>query len=116
MDKHHNNGWERVKEAFRRDWEQTRNDFGSKTARDLDQDVDDTVKQAFGKQPIPADATFESREHAFRYGYEAHNRHDLDWSDDLGTTLSRDYDGDWERDRPYVHYGYSYGRRSRSRV
>lgn len=112
-----NNGtWERVKAAFRRDWEQTRNDFGSKKARDLDQDVDDTVKQAFGREPIPADATFESREHAFRYGYEAHHRHDADWSEDLSTRLSREYEGNWDTDSPYVHYGYAYGRRTRSHV
>jgi len=41
-------GWNRVKAAFGNDWEQTKHDFGSKTSRDLNQDVDDTVKQAAG--------------------------------------------------------------------
>lgn len=49
----HDQAWDRVKTAFRNDWEQTRHDFGSKTARDLNQDVDDTVKQAAGKEEPP---------------------------------------------------------------
>ena len=48
----HRSAWERVKAAFRRDWEQTKADFSSK-GRDLNQDVDDTVKQAAGKKAIP---------------------------------------------------------------
>lgn len=36
--------WERVKKAFANDWEQTKADFGVDGARDMDQDVDDTVK------------------------------------------------------------------------
>ena len=32
----HDMGWNRVKAAFANDWEQTKHDFGSKTARDLD--------------------------------------------------------------------------------
>ena len=54
--------WERIKRAFANDWEQTKSDFGSKTARDMDQDVDDTVKQMAG-----ADDAFENREQAFRF-------------------------------------------------
>ena len=37
--------WDRTKDAMKRDWEQTKHDFGGK-APDLDQDVNDTVKQA----------------------------------------------------------------------
>ncbi len=51
-DRDYDSGWERVKEAFRRDWTQTKRDFGA-SEPDLDQDVDDTVKQAFGKDPTP---------------------------------------------------------------
>ena len=40
--------WERVKKAFANDWEQTKADFGSDSARDMDQDVDDT-NQADGR-------------------------------------------------------------------
>ena len=37
--KEHDGTWERVKAAFKNDWEQTKNDFGVKGNRDLDQDV-----------------------------------------------------------------------------
>ena len=46
--------WERVREAFARDWEQTKADFTSTDGQDLDQNVGDTVKQAVGKEDIPA--------------------------------------------------------------
>lgn len=50
----HPSAWERVKAALRRDWEQTRNDLsGGKSGEDLNQDLDDTVAQAFGKEPVP---------------------------------------------------------------
>jgi hypothetical protein len=48
----HGSSWNRVKAAFKRDWDQTKHDLGGRQ-RDTDQDVDDTVKQATGKQPIP---------------------------------------------------------------
>ena len=38
--KEHDGTWERVKAAFKNDWEQTKNDFGVKGNRDLDQDVE----------------------------------------------------------------------------
>ena len=50
----HTTGWDRVKEALRRDWEQTKSDFtGGTKGKDLNQDVGDTVAQALGNQPIP---------------------------------------------------------------
>ena len=48
----HGAAWKRVKEAMRRDWEQTKNDF-TPGAPDLNQDVDDTIRQAAGKTPSP---------------------------------------------------------------
>lgn len=41
-----------VKDALKRDWQQTKKDF-SRKGTDLDQNASDTVKQAVGKQPIP---------------------------------------------------------------
>ena len=38
-----------AKEALERDWEQTKHDLPGMEGKDLDQDVDDTVKQAMGK-------------------------------------------------------------------
>ena len=40
-----------VKEALENDWEQTKADMPGMDGKDIDQDVDDTVKQAMGKQP-----------------------------------------------------------------
>lgn len=39
-----------VKDALKNDWEQTKNDIPGLEGKDLDQDVDDTVKQAAGKE------------------------------------------------------------------
>lgn len=95
----HIGAWGRIKAAFKNDWEQTKHDFGSKKARDLDQDVDDTVKQAAG-----SDHAFENREQAFRFGYAAQthyrDRHPS-WNDDLDSQLRKDYRGDYDRDRDY---------------
>ena len=48
----------KVKETLERDLDQTKADLtGDHKGRDLDQDVDDTVRQAAGKQPIPPENT-----------------------------------------------------------
>lgn len=39
-----------AKEALERDWEQTKEDVPGLEGQDLDQDVDDTVKQAAGNE------------------------------------------------------------------
>lgn len=100
--------WERVKRAFANDWEQTKADFGSDTARDMDQDVDDTLKQMAG-----SDDAFENREQAFRFGYIAQQRYATDypeWNDDLEARLQQDYDGDYDSDRRYIRHAYEYQR------
>ncbi len=42
-----------VGDALKRDWEQTKSDLPGLEGKDLDQDVDDTVKQASGNEPTP---------------------------------------------------------------
>ena len=42
-----------VGEALERDWEQTKSDLPGLDGKDLDQDVDDTVKQALGDERVP---------------------------------------------------------------
>lgn len=99
-------GWQRVKAAFRNDWEQTRHDFGSKTARDLDQDVPDTVKQAAGKED-----PFDAHEPAFQFGYAAQSHFRTKyptWNSDLENTLRQDYGTEWDRDRDYIRRAYEY--------
>ncbi len=54
----HNTGWERVKAAVHRDWEQTRSDItAGREGTDLNQNADDTFGQAFGSKPIPRGET-----------------------------------------------------------
>lgn len=98
--------WERVKAAFANDWEQTKNDFGVDGTRDLDQDVDNTVKQAAG-----ADNAFDNREQAFRFGYAAQVHYKAGyprWNDDLDNTLREEYDGDYDADRAHIRHAYDY--------
>lgn len=45
--------WDRVKEAFKRDLEQTKADLQLDTGRELHQTALDTVKQALGIDPLP---------------------------------------------------------------
>jgi len=98
--------WDRVKKAFANDWEQTKADFGASDARDIDQDVDDTVKQMVG-----ADNAFENFEQAFRFGYTAKQRYQSKhpiWNDGLDSRLRSEYDGDYESDRAYIRHAYGY--------
>lgn len=98
--------WDRIKAAFANDWEQTKADFGSDDARDMDQDVDDTLKQMVG-----SDDAFENREQAFRFGNVAHQHYGNDypeWNDELDRKLRADYDGDYDADRRYIRHSYEY--------
>lgn len=102
----HDSAWDRIKAAFKNDWEQTKSDFGSDSARDMNQDVDDTVKQAAGSRNA-----FENREQAFRFGYAARqnfgNEHPR-WNDDLDRRLRNDYGTDYDRDRDDIRRAYEY--------
>lgn len=111
--------WDRVKAAMRRDWDQTKHDFGGDEP-DTDQDVDDTVAQAVGKQPIPPRGmpTYEDVEPAYRFGYGAHQKYSeqyTDWNDELETRLREDWrttgesaEMDWDRMRPAIRRGWEY--------
>lgn len=121
--------WERIKEALRRDWEQTKHEFSSKAGHELNQDIGDTLKQAAGKQAIPYDNrpnpprvidTWENAEQAIQFGYEAssyfRDSH-REWNNSLDSTLAdrwREYSAqgrDWDEVRNYVRHGFEYGRR-----
>jgi len=120
----YDNAWDRAKEAFRRDWEQTKHDFGA-DAPDLKQDVGDTVAQATGRQPMPAPYQpspegkhrFEEYEPAYRFGYGARRYYGSrysEWNDDLETRLREDWkttgavDEDWDRYQPAIRRGWGY--------
>ncbi len=103
----HDKGWDNVKIAFSRDWEQTKHDFGSDKARDLDQNVGDTVRQA----TTGATDSFERHEQPFRFGYAAQRQYRTKyptWNDDLETRLRQDYGNEFDRDRDYIRHAYEY--------
>ena len=104
----HDNSWNNVRNAFRRDWEQTKHDFGSDRAPDLGQDAGDTVRQATtGSAPD----TFESHEQPFRFGYAAQRQYRTQyptWNSDLETRLRTDYGSEYDRDRDYIRRAYEY--------
>ena len=118
--------WERVKTAFRRDWEQTKNDFNKKKGRDLDQDVDDTVKQAVGAQKIPPgnqpnredqERDWDSVETGARFGFGARrhfSEHD-EWDERLESRLRREWEDlhsstTWDQARAEVQSGWERGK------
>ena len=113
----HESRWERVKAAFQRDWDQTKHDFGGKQP-DTDQDVDDTVKQAAGKQPIPprGTPTYEETEDAYRFGYGARSQYGpeySEWNNQLETQLEQDWrdtynDREWKKSRSAIRRGWEY--------
>lgn len=105
----HESTWSRVKAAMKRDWEQTKADVSSK-GRELDQDVDDTVKQAAGKQPIPPinqpnrdDDDWNRIEEGYRYGVGARSQYGTqhnDWDDRLEGKLREEW-GDMRSGRTW---------------
>jgi len=115
--KDNDSAWDNVRDAFHRDWEQTKHDFGGDT-RDLKQDVPDTVKQAVGKQiiPPPNQPNFEEHEPAFRFGYGARLHYGKDypaWNDRLELALQKEWspsedEAEWNRYRKAVRFGYDF--------
>lgn len=107
----HTSAWDRVKTAFKRDWEQTKSDVSSH-GKDLNQGVTDTVKQAVGKEaapnastPNPPDAgkhTWEHVEGPYRYGVGAQHQYskDGDWTDRTETKLKEEW-GDMKSGRTW---------------
>ena len=115
--KDNDSAWDNVKAAFRRDWDQTKHDFGGNPP-DLKQDVPDTVKQAAGKQVIPPSRVpnFEEHEPAFRFGYGARQHYGKEfptWDNRLERTLQKDWspsgdEDNWNRYSKAVRRGYEY--------
>jgi hypothetical protein len=117
--------WDRVKEALRRDWEQTKFDLHMKGGHELNQNVGDTMNQATGTDPIPArDApnpprvigNWDDVELPIGYGYGARHRYIQEhptWNDGLERTLRADWEKDrdesrraWNDVRGWVRHGY----------
>jgi hypothetical protein len=122
----HDSAWERVKEALRRDWEQTKADL-SKGGTDLNQDIGDTIGQAAGKKPIPApnqptpDDDWNQAEPAFRYGTGAREQYadENDWNERLEGKLREEWNDlrtgrTWDEVRGYVRHVWRSGREKHS--
>lgn len=111
--------WERVKDAFKRDWDQTKHDFGGDEP-DTDQQVSNTVKQAVGKEPIPprGASAYEEVEPAYRYGYGAKSHYGDDypeWDEELEARLRQEWleiepsrSDAWSSDREAIRHGWDF--------
>lgn len=111
--------WERTKEAFKRDWDQTKHDIGG-AEPDTNQQVGNTVKQALGKESIPPryEPTYEEIEPAYRFGFGARSQYRdeyPEWDEELVTRLQKDWKNlnpnqayDWEKYRAAIRHGWEY--------
>ena len=112
------NAWDKVKAAFKRDWDQTKHDLGGKQP-ETNQNVKDTVKQASGTQPIPprGEPVYEKIEPAYRFGYGARSHYGkthASWSPALEGELRRDWtasggqESDWATESQFIRKGWEY--------
>ena len=124
----HGSSWERVKEALKRDWEQTKADVHAKGGRDTGQSVGDTVKQMAGKEEIPNSRSLGSDrlgwddvETPMMYGYGARDQYGsqhASWNDGLEKQLRTEWDGEgrsktgraWDEVKTHVRRGYERAR------
>lgn len=133
----HGSAWDRVKEAMKRDWEQTKKDLHL-GGKELDQDVDDTVKQVIGSDAIPpsnqkneiggtpvsapGSITWDDAEAPLAYGYGARQQYGAqhaEWNERLEKDLEADWDATmsqsaiqrkWNEVKGLVRKGYDHPR------
>jgi hypothetical protein len=129
----HTGAWDRIKTAFRRDWEQTKNDLRGSTGRDLNQNAADTIKQAAGSEPIPPGnqptrpdepddrptaGDWDRDESAHRYGFGARSHYGpehKEWDDRLESRLREEWTDlrtgkTWDETRAAVRRGWDRAR------
>jgi hypothetical protein len=118
-DVQHDAAWARVRDAFKRDWDQTRHDFGGGEP-DTGQNIGNTLKQTAGKEAIPPrhQPTYEEMEPAYRYGLGARRQFGgeyPEWDDELEQRLQQEWaaleptrEEFWEDDREAIHDGWDY--------
>jgi hypothetical protein len=111
--------WDQVKAAMKRDWDQTKHDFGGKEP-DTNQKIGNTIRQAEGKETIPPRRwpAYDELEPASRFGYGAHRKYGKQhsiWNDDLENQLKSEWDQiepdrreTWMQDRAAIRYGWEY--------
>lgn len=112
--------WTHMKDAMKRDWEQTQHDFGAAGKPDLNQTIGDTVQQARGKEaiPPPGNPNYDEIELAYRFGYGARVQFGEDyasWDEDLEDFLRDEWEKlpenqrrTWMEDRAAVRYGWEF--------
>lgn len=128
----HASKWDLVKEAVRRDWQQTKHDLHM-GGHELNQNVGDTVKQASGKEAVPSinrpnppkvigdlSGEWEQVEQPVEYGYSARNQfgsQHASWDEELEQDLRREWESPknaaaktrkWDEVKPYIRHGYDY--------
>jgi hypothetical protein len=120
----HGSAWERVREAMRRDWSQTKHDLHV-GGHEMNQEMGDTLGQAAGKQHLPSInqanpprviGVWGDAETPYRYGYAARQQFGAThpaWSPELEARLKNDWmeaedqaTRDWESARRFVRRGY----------
>ena len=126
----HGMQWNSVKDALKRDWEQTKKDLHM-GGQELHQNAGDTVKQATGKEAIPpsnatgtrtgTDLAWDDAEAPLMYGVGARHQYGAQhasWNDNLESTLKRDWESaeggakrKWDDVKNVVRHGYDRARR-----
>lgn len=126
----HGTQWESVKDALKRDWEQTKKDLHV-GGKELNQNAGDTVKQATGKEAIPAsnatgtrtgtDLGWDDAEQPLMYGVGARHQYGAQhatWNEGLETKLKSDWEAaeggakrKWDDVKNVVRHGYDKARR-----
>lgn len=126
-DEQHVTAWARIKEALRRDWEQTRADLGLPGGHNLNQGAEDTIKQAARTEPIPPDdrpnppriiGRWDEAEYPLGYGFTAHRAFGAEhptWNEGIEQRLRSEWqsrerraEDDWAEVRDLIKYGYDY--------
>jgi hypothetical protein len=119
--------WDRVREAVRRDWEQTKHDLKLRGGLELNQTISHTLKQVAGAEPIPTNerpnpgrgaGPLRDIEEPLRFGQAAFDHYGLlypAWSAELEALLARDWERSatgtarpWAQVRPWVRQGYDH--------
>jgi len=122
-DETYESSWERVKAAFKRDWDQTQHDLGRSSVPDTHQRLPHTLAQAIGGEPIPPRgvAAYEDAEAGYRFGYGSrryYGRKPDEWDADIEEKLRKDWEDltahperSWERYREAVRRGWAHTER-----
>jgi hypothetical protein len=121
----HGSQWENVKEAMKRDWEQTKKDLHV-GGKELNQNAGDTVKQATGKEAIPpsnatgtrtgTDLGWDDAEQPLMYGVGARQQYGAQhatWNEGLELRLKSEWEAaeggakrKWDEVKNVVRHGY----------